>query len=748
MFTNLPTSRLDPILDRFEAAWQKGPPCIEDHLPPPGDPDRLLALRELVFIDLGQRLPHGEPVRLEQDYLRRFPELAEDAVAVVGLLVHEYVLRREREPGLARQEYLDRFPQYQAELLAKLPADPSNPEGCPTSSNPNTRSQSPPEPPAAAPPGWPELPDHEILDELGHGGMGVVYKARHRHLKRLVAVKVMSEWWARNPESVARFRREVEAAGRLEHPHLVRATHAGEVNGTPYLVMELLDGTDLAQLVRQHGPWPVSAACEAVRQAARGLQHAHEQGLVHRDVKPSNLLLTTAGVVKVLDLGLARLREVASGEELTNPGETMGTADFMAPEQILDSHTADVRADLYSLGCTLFHLLTGGPPFGSATHPTLAAKRAAHLNEPAPDVRSRRPDVPEEVAAAIRRLLAKRPEDRYATAAVVAEVLEPFTAGVGLERMLGGKQEAEMPAAAVRSDHGEPAPVSASPVRRESRRRWLALAGSLLLAAGLALAIWAWPDVPSGTDIPVRAPSGTDIPVRAPAPPALTIRTFRVFRYQDLGDNHQWRGELGDKTFQTRLKDLVQLEAELTKPAYAYLLAFNPGDMQARPAFGASIVGLLGSAPGPRPLLAASTVFPGRMDQFMNLEQLCYPPNEQMPPERMDRLKFPKARKWQLDDGVGLQAFVLVASRQPLPAYAVWRPQRPAITWKRMRATSGIVWRGDGERLDRLLAPGDGRGREVGDEEETLLEGLGHELRAAPGIEAVALIAFAVDRGD
>src|SRR5262249_33677503 len=160
------------------------------------------------------------------------------------------------------------------------------------------------------------------------------------------------------------------AGGRLEHPNLVRYTDAGEVEGKLFLVMELLDGEDLAKLVKARGPLPVAEACALVRQAALGLQHAHEQGLVHRDVKPSNLLLTTAGVVKVLDLGLARLCAAGpAGEALTSATQLMGTPDYMAPEQLLDSHAVDARTDLYSLGCTLYHLLAGDPPFGGPSYP-------------------------------------------------------------------------------------------------------------------------------------------------------------------------------------------------------------------------------------------------------------------------------------------------------------------------------------------------------------------------------------------
>src|SRR5262245_43861309 len=188
----------------------------------------------------------------------------------------------------------------------------------------------------------PQLGPYTILGPLGAGGMGAVYKALHTRLKRVVALKVLPEGRMNDPGAVARFQQEMEAIGRLDHPNIIRATDAGEAAGRHFLVMELADGLDLGQVVVRVGPASIADACELVRQAARGLQSAHERGLVHRDVKPSNLLLTVGGVVKVLDLGLARLARHGHGhghadERLTASGDAMGTADFMAPEQGIDA---------------------------------------------------------------------------------------------------------------------------------------------------------------------------------------------------------------------------------------------------------------------------------------------------------------------------------------------------------------------------------------------------------------------------
>jgi WD40 repeat protein len=269
------------------------------------------------------------------------------------------------------------------------------------------------------------LGGYVLLDRLGEGGMGQVFKARHRRMGRLAALKIVRKERLANPDAVRRFRREIEAAAQLDHPNIVRAFDADEVNGTHFFAMEYVEGVDLSKLVKTRGPLPVATACDYIRQAAVGLQHAFERGLVHRDIKPANLLLTIKGdVVKVLDMGLARLERADSGEHsstLTQEGSVMGTPDYIAPEQARDSHTADIRADLYSLGCALYYLLTGQVPFPGGT---LAEKLLKHqLDQPRP-VRELRPEVPGAVVAVLNRLIAKRPQDRYQTPAELAAALQ------------------------------------------------------------------------------------------------------------------------------------------------------------------------------------------------------------------------------------------------------------------------------------------------------------------------------------
>jgi serine/threonine protein kinase len=218
----------------------------------------------------------------------------------------------------------------------------------------------------------PELarhPRYRAIRLLGEGGMGAVYLAEHRRMKRVVALKVINPKFLSHPGALARFQQEVRAAAQLDHPNIVAAHDADQADGLHFLVMEYVEGQNLADYLAEKGPLPVAEACDAARQAALGLQHAHERGTVHRDVKPHNLMRAPSGRVKVLDFGLARLAagpgdaaeddEAPTAPHLTGAGAVVGTADYIAPEQARDAHGADGRADVYGLGCTLYHLLAG-----------------------------------------------------------------------------------------------------------------------------------------------------------------------------------------------------------------------------------------------------------------------------------------------------------------------------------------------------------------------------------------------------
>jgi hypothetical protein len=310
-----------------------------------------------------------------------------------------------------------------------------------------------PAPATDLPPEMSSHPRYRILRVLGIGGMGAVYQADHKLMNRQVALKVIHAQFLSSAAAVERFQREIHAASALQHPNIVAAYDAEEVGGVHFLVMEYVEGRTLAHHLREVGPLPVREACDYALQVALGLQHAHEKGMAHRDIKPDNLMLAPAPhgghVVKVLDFGLARfgaeeVREnsvVPEGDvSLTGAGMVLGTPDYMAPEQSADSHNADIRADIYALGCTLYEMLTGRAPF---TGGTLRDKMRRHREERPDPVRSSRPDVPAALDIVLRRMLAKNVAERYQTPAEVIAALRPFVkapswrrralwAGVGL----------------------------------------------------------------------------------------------------------------------------------------------------------------------------------------------------------------------------------------------------------------------------------------------------------------------------
>jgi serine/threonine protein kinase len=375
------------------------------------------------------------------------------------------------------------------------------------------------------------LGQYQILDQIGQGGMGRVYKARHRTMNRVVALKVLANELVKTDKARRLFKHEVRAAAQLVHPNIVTAYDANKVGGRYFLVMEYVDGPNLDQLVRRRGPLPVSLACEIGRQAALGLQYAFEMGMVHRDIKPANLLVQRGGLatvvtVKILDFGLARLHEAedaalaGAGTIQTPPHTVMGTPDYLSPEQSRDMHATDIRSDLYSLGCTLYYILTGKVPFPGGSS---VDKLIRHGKEEAIPVEEHRPEVPAPVAQIIHRLMAKNPYDRFQTPAELAEALALFAkagpaSGLGLQRVPPpAREEPEADSSAVElgpvppvsepvagSESTWPADLAPTPLSADvlasvrlaseaeaARRRarlFLALAGAAaILAGGLAV---------------------------------------------------------------------------------------------------------------------------------------------------------------------------------------------------------------------------------------------------------------------
>lgn len=327
-----------------------------------------------------------------------------------------------------------------------------------------------------------KLGNYDLLAKLGAGGMGTVFKARHRRMKREVAIKVLAAHLCSDSGFVQRFQREVETVARLGHPNVVMAYDADEAEMGHFLVMEFVNGRDLASEVEKAGTLSIPRAVDYTVQAARGLAYAHTQGIVHRDVKPHNLLLDQTGTVKLTDLGLARLNTAATAGKggLTQAGGILGTVDYMAPEQAVDSAAIDARADIYGLGCTLYFLLAGTPPY---TGQTLVSVLLKHRDAAVPLLRRVRPDVPAELEAVCARMMAKGVADRYQTMSEVIAALEPFAPAVG-----GPPPAAPVAGNAPRPDvAGGTAPGSVSVLLVEPSRVQSAIIRQYLEAQGMTV---------------------------------------------------------------------------------------------------------------------------------------------------------------------------------------------------------------------------------------------------------------------
>jgi hypothetical protein len=495
--------------------------------------------------------------------------------------------------------------------------------------------------------------------------MGEVYLAWHEILNDEVVVKV-----SQAPAMEARFRHEIELQHKLgAHPQIVAVKTAGQFEGRYYLMMEYVPGVDLGRYVAAHGPLPWPEACASIRQAALGLAHAHDRGLVHRDLKPRNLIRTEGdGSIKILDWGLARRLDRASADEdarLTQPDRILGTPDYIAPEQIGNSATAGPASDLYSLGCTLYELLTGCPPFHDH-----ANKLLAHLESPIPALPPEL-GVPDGVERVLRRLLAKRAKDRYGSAREFEEALGEAVRGV--------------------EESGHPQP-------------WIwRLAG---LAAGLIgavaiFAVWQFVVRPDGKRPTSPIPASAQRPLRVTS---LSVRHYRVQGHNRLDD----LGPVGAGGDAVLIGDDVRVEVRLSEPAYAYLLALNTdGSVQ---------LGLPESEAQPPPCTDQLVLYPSRADYFT------------------------------LTEGPGVQAFAVVASRRPLPAYRDWRPGLAGLNWGHTEAAG--VWRYDSQQFAPDPPPGSDPGEgKRGTKTRRVpepFEAACRFLRDRPGVEAIEAIAFSV----
>lgn len=312
----------------------------------------------------------------------------------------------------------------------------------------------PPQPPAESHPK--RLGKYEIIKHIASGGMGSVYKAVDSKLGRQVAIKVLFANLAANPMMVERFHREAKAAAKLAHENIVTLIDDGEIDGTHYLVMEFVEGVDLYNYIAKKRRLDPEEARKILLQAAKALDHAHHQGVVHRDIKPSNFLLTKKDgklLVKLADMGLAR-RVDENEFRVTKDGTTVGTIDYISPEQAHDANKADIRSDIYSLGCTFYHMLSGDPPFPKGSLPE---RLMAHLKIEPPDICKLNPGVPRTFAFILQKMLAKKPKDRFQTPRELVKVLEDpdKIAYLDEENRLASLEDL----ARAEADTGSPAPI-------------------------------------------------------------------------------------------------------------------------------------------------------------------------------------------------------------------------------------------------------------------------------------------------
>lgn len=403
-----------------------------------------------------------------------------------------------------------------------------------------------------------QLGHYLILDEIGSGGMSIVFRGRHTLLQREVAIKFL-RLGRHDAQSLARLRREIAAIGKLDHANIVRATDADEVNGVPYLVMELVDGPDLGKVLKRQRQLPIADACEIACKTAEGLQHAYENGFVHRDIKPSNVLLTSKGEVKLVDLGLAIL--AGHGEpRLTESCVTVGTPDYMPPEQWQDARAVDIRSDIYSLGCTIYQMLCGNAPFQSEQYSSNASKMHAHLTTPVPRIEELRSDVPAELSVIILKCLEKLPEHRFATPRELVRSLQPFCSGACLSRIAAEAQHLEAESIDTQVPVAQPSTVTLTRKQQPSERRWF------FKATWLVFIVSAIGIIASQTRFFEDSSS------------ALGFESLKIthFRFDEATQTQTRIGFLEDQIESVRLGDELQLDISTNQPATVLVIGLSP----------------------------------------------------------------------------------------------------------------------------------------------------------------------------
>lgn len=444
--------QINSICNEFEAAWATGIPSLTDFLATTNDAElRLPLLCSLIELDIEYRIARRLPVSSD-DYRASFPSLREDWLqsAIRGASIDDQTEflsgisgvssgRQKPTPQLSGIELLERVrnsgllsdKQLQTSVLQQVDVTTATDDDVGrlllesahlTPFQLESIRRSPLDPLI--------LGDYVLLDQIGQGGMGTVYRAVHRRMDRTVALKVLRRDVVHSDDMARRFLREVRVAAQLSHPHIVTAYDAGEQHGLSYLVCEFIEGQNLSDIVKQHGPLSLPDSVDIIAQVVTGLEYAHGKSIIHRDIKPSNILLDDDGNAKLLDVGLARVSGSAAdsglSSDLTTTGLVMGTVDFMAPEQAMNSRLADHRSDIYSIGCTLCFLLTGRPPFAGGTS---VERLLAHRDNPVPRLTDLDKRVPRLLQQLLEQCMAKDPEDRFQSAAELAAALQNLVRG-------------------------------------------------------------------------------------------------------------------------------------------------------------------------------------------------------------------------------------------------------------------------------------------------------------------------------
>ncbi len=486
---------------------------------------------------------------------------------------------------------------------------------------------------------------YQIDKEIGHGGMGAVYLATHVKLGKQVALKILPKAFTKDRDRVLRFEREMRSLGRVDHPNIVRAFDAGEIEGVQYLAMEFVEGIDLQKMVEKLGPCTPELACKLIAQTTVGLQVAHSAGLVHRDIKPSNILVTRDGMVKIVDLGLARIQTTDTDADATNQltlqQQMMGTPDYMAPEQWANAAEADGRADLYALGCTLYFLISGNPPYGGKDTKSVSRKMKAHLHAPAPKLQDVGQDLPDGLVLLYEKLMAKDPDQRPKSALEVSEALNKIYAQSDVQNSIVPLIDLKQINQCIATE---------SSAKASTTNRWnlpWVIAGCGLGLTIVIGSMFALNNRPKPMSISDRSSS-----VQSPSA-SIGVDVIQKRSETDL----QHRGTIGQQIDSAKLGDLVKLSVLFSEPSYCYVIALNPTN-----------------------------------DPDWKL-QLLYPTNSELKPELKDTLTIPaKGTSFiSLTDGSGQQVYVVIESSKALPTFQEWQSKHDwSSEWKQCQRAG--VW--------------------------------------------------------